>query len=168
MFLSLHQIFLMNIVRSATEADIFMMVQLAELSHREYSRMSSEFHIPVEAPFWEDRLRKSFKLQNYYALVCCPVDDSSSILGYCEFFIVETQVPYLKHRLRGVIDNIVVQQAVRKQGIATSLIEVAEQYVRMKGATMIELSVLATNRNAINLYANLGYKAQNVVMSRVF
>jgi ribosomal protein S18 acetylase RimI-like enzyme len=158
----------MHIVRLATEEDIVPMVTLAELSHREYARMSPQFQKPVSQEYWAERFKKSLDLPEYYALVCCPADNSQEILGYCEFLVKQSQVPYLKHEIRAVIDNIIVRQSERRKGIATKLIEVAEQYALMKGATVVELNVLSTNKEALNLYYKIGFRAQAVTMSKVF
>lgn len=158
----------MHIIRLATEEDIAPMVVLAELSHREYARMSPQFQKPVSETYWAERFKRSLDLKEYYALVCCPTDNSQEILGYCEFLIRQSQAPYLKHELRAVIDNIVVRQADRRRGIATQLIEVAEQYALMKGASVIELNALSTNKHALRLYYKLGFSAQTVTMSKIF
>ncbi len=158
----------MFIVRSATEDDIPPIVKLAELSHREYARMSPQHQTTVSVEYFTERMTKSFDIAEYYTLVCCPADNSQEILGYCQFLIKHSQAPYLKHKIRAIMDNIVVKQQHRRRGIASQLLEVAEQYALMKGATVIELNTLSMNKDALKLYYKLGFSAESVTMSKIF
>ncbi len=54
--------------------------------------------------------------------------------------------------------DLAVLEKYRRQGIATALIEAAENYAREQGATCLHIGVMATNRRAQAVYAASGYE----------
>ncbi len=60
------------------------------------------------------------------------------------------------YRLGG-IDNIVVDERWRRQGIGRRLMETAEAHFRSEGLAALQLSVRADNQVALNLYRSLGF-----------
>jgi ribosomal protein S18 acetylase RimI-like enzyme len=61
---------------------------------------------------------------------------------------------------------IYVKPAHRRQGIARSLMGVAEDQARAQGDRQIGLQVFVTNQPAIDLYERLGYKPQAMSMMK--
>ncbi len=53
--------------------------------------------------------------------------------------------------------DLAVLEKHRRQGIATALIEAAENYARERGATCLHIGVMAANRRALALYDSCGY-----------
>lgn len=64
----------------------------------------------------------------------------------------------------GHIFLIYVTPEHRRQGIATALIQVAEDWVITRGDRRLGLQVFESNQPALNLYDNLGFKTQSRLM----
>ncbi|WP_439272114.1 GNAT family N-acetyltransferase [Pseudochrobactrum sp. HB0163] len=59
---------------------------------------------------------------------------------------------------RAVVVMVYVKSAMRRQGIAQKLLQVVESHARENGISQLELSVLADNQNAWQLYRREGYR----------
>lgn len=55
----------------------------------------------------------------------------------------------------------------RRQGIGKALMDRAENWARARGDRQIGLQVFATNQPAVNLYHQLGYTTQSLVMFKL-
>lgn len=64
---------------------------------------------------------------------------------------------------RGWINYLAVSPEHRRQGIATKLMEVAEQELKELGCPKINLQVRATNTGVIKFYESIGFKEDQVV-----
>lgn len=53
--------------------------------------------------------------------------------------------------------DLAVLEKFRRRGVATALIEAAEDYARERGATCLHIGVMAANRRALALYDSCGY-----------
>ncbi len=67
------------------------------------------------------------------------------------------------HRL-GHIFLLYVAPEHRRRGIGSALVTLAENWARERGDKQISLQVFTTNKPAVNLYEQLGYKNQSVLM----
>jgi ribosomal protein S18 acetylase RimI-like enzyme len=61
---------------------------------------------------------------------------------------------------------VYVRPEHRRQGIARSLMQVAEDWARGRGDRQIGLQVFVSNQPAVNLYERLGYGVQAVSMMK--
>ncbi len=52
----------------------------------------------------------------------------------------------------------------RRRGIGSALVSLAENWARERGDKQISLQVFTTNKPAVNLYEQLGYENQSVLM----
>lgn len=57
------------------------------------------------------------------------------------------------------ITNLAVDSSVRKQGIATALIEELIRITKLKGISRVTLEVRVSNEPAINLYKKMGFES---------
>jgi ribosomal protein S18 acetylase RimI-like enzyme len=67
-------------------------------------------------------------------------------------------IPILVPRRVAVVDNIAVQQGLRRAGIGRALMHRAQQWARERGATEVELNVYEFNKPATAFYRSLGYE----------
>lgn len=74
--------------------------------------------------------------------------------------------PILAPRRYAVVDNVIVEQHHRGQGIGWALMHAAEEWAKSKDAQSIELNVYLFNEPAICLYESLGYTAISQRMSK--
>lgn len=65
-----------------------------------------------------------------------------------------------------VVDSLAVLPEAQREGIATALLEQAEQWARERGLTEIELGVYEFNTGAQKLYSKMGYNTVRRTMAR--
>ena len=58
----------------------------------------------------------------------------------------------------GLVSDLVVASAHRKQGIGRKLLEAAESYAKSNGVRWLRIGVLAGNHSADGLYESMGFK----------
>lgn len=75
--------------------------------------------------------------------------DNGAVAGYIFFTSVLDE---------GGVDNLAVLPSVRRQGIASALLEAFHRYGRTHGLANLFLEVRPSNRGAIALYRKMGYK----------
>jgi ribosomal protein S18 acetylase RimI-like enzyme len=68
----------------------------------------------------------------------------------------------------GHIFLIYVEPKDRRQGIGTSLMEIAKTWSEEKGQKQIGLHVFLQNKPALRLYENLGFQPQSLLMIKKF
>jgi ribosomal protein S18 acetylase RimI-like enzyme len=77
------------------------------------------------------------------------------------FTMIVTKVPYNSLDEPpgdyALVAELIVREGFRRRGIATRLLEKAEQYARAAGATVLQIGVLSENRGARDLYLQMGF-----------
>lgn len=62
----------------------------------------------------------------------------------------------------GVVSELYVEENYNKMGIGKKLMETIENYLKKSGCDVIELGVLAPNKNARKFYEKLGYREREI------
>jgi ribosomal protein S18 acetylase RimI-like enzyme len=70
-------------------------------------------------------------------------------------------IPLFEPRRFAVIDNLVVKNSYRRQGIGRALMEAAQRWAASEGANMVELTVYEFNEEAQAFYSRLGYATES-------
>jgi len=79
-------------------------------------------------------------------------------IGLIETLIIKEGInPVHVDREYAIIDKLIVKDEYRKLGVATSLIDTTESYLKEKGIKEVEIYVWDFNKNAFNLYQNKGF-----------
>ncbi|MDQ4076874.1 MAG: GNAT family N-acetyltransferase [Chloroflexota bacterium] len=82
-----------------------------------------------------------------------------------QVWLGETRDPYTG-RSRGYIYDLYVEAEARGQGVATALLEAAEQASRARGDTELGLTVAAHNQAALSLYRAHGFETERLSLSK--
>lgn len=85
------------------------------------------------------------------------------IIGYLRASINESP-DYLKEPLYGMVDDIFVDPAKRRSGVAVLLFEKAKEWFLKRNISRVELNVHAKNPDAIALWKKLGFKDYKIRM----
>lgn len=93
------------------------------------------------------------ELNNPCAVFRTAVDADGRVLGYAGMHHVGDE---------GYIDNVAVDHAARRQGVAGALMAALERYGRENALYRLTLEVRASNAAAIALYAGAGYVCDGV------
>jgi len=84
-------------------------------------------------------------------------EEDNEIVGYI-VFLKRDEFPLETAYTWASINELYVQPAYRRRGIATKLIKQAFTYLSSIGVTHVRLNVTIENRAAINLYRKIGFK----------
>ncbi len=93
------------------------------------------------------------ELNNPRAVFRVALDADGRVLGYAGMHHVGDE---------GYIDNVAVDPAARRQGVARALMTTLERYGREHALYRLTLEVRASNTPAIALYAGAGYVSDGV------
>lgn len=85
-------------------------------------------------------------------------ENEGTIIGFVYVFVRETlALPVFVQRRFGSIDNLFVQENWRGRGVARSLLQEVERWLKNQGISDVELNVYEFNQQAIALYDRLGF-----------
>jgi len=89
------------------------------------------------------------------------------LVGFVQVLLRDSpSSPFVRPRRFALVDALGVCQGHRRVGIGRTLMEEAERWARVKGATAIELNVWEFNVGALAFYDKLGYKTRNRRMDK--
>lgn len=155
----------MNIlVRSMTLADCDAVIDLfdaLDAYHREH--LPWLFHQPKEQPrarqFFEDLLS-----DNETEVL---VAETDRVVGLIHISLFNApDFPIFVPQLRVAINNIFVNPAHRRSGIASLLIQNAEAWAKAKGAVGVDLNVYEFNETAQRLFSSMGFSTLSRRLSK--
>lgn len=122
------------------------------------SYLQSFPNMPVEINFFYDRLNKlKFFLSEGNASVFCAIDDNG-LHGFVWFF--------LKNDTTIHINQITVDNKLKRQGTGTMLIKAVEEFAIINDIKEIELLVTISNGEAMNFYTHNEYESERIVMKK--
>lgn len=87
----------------------------------------------------------------------------NKIVGYLYGYIKENSDAYINPIAQ--LEAMFVEEEYRNNGIATMLIEVFKEWVKLKNVKYIELKVCNENKNAISLYQKNKFKNTKDIMT---
>jgi GNAT superfamily N-acetyltransferase len=107
--------------------------------------------------------------------LCEPADPSERALVSTE--VSSSTVPYTEGMILGLvrlredhgtywIEDIIVDENCRGQGIGSEILKWAEDWVRTRGATSLFLDVVPANRDALDFFISKGYVYLNTIELR--
>ncbi|GAI11287.1 unnamed protein product [marine sediment metagenome] len=104
------------------------------------------------------------KKQGGDRIILVTVEDGK-IIAYVRGILIKT-LHVLNVKLRGVIDNLYVEEEYRRRGVAQNLIEELIKWFKGKNVDVMTLHIYPHNAEAIALYKKFGFKEYNLNMSR--
>ena len=153
------------IIREARAADYRELCEImedADRLHRE--NLPGRFKRP-EGPVRAEEYLLSLMADPDVALFLAV--EAERLVGVVHVLIRETRdIPILVSRRFGLVENLVVREGLRRQGIGSALMEKAREWSKSRGATEIELNVYEFNQSAIAFYRKLGYATISRYMGR--
>ena len=94
-------------------------------------------------------------------------DEESRLMGLCTILLSSRPAgPVFPARVVFEIDNVVVDEAMRRRGVARSLIRESEAWSRAQGAREVSLTVYDFNNQARSFYEQIGFLSNKTQMVR--
>jgi Acetyltransferases len=85
-------------------------------------------------------------------------ESQGTIIGTLHAYIRETpDINVLVHRVYGVIDDFIVKDGFRGQGVGRALMDTAHSWFIENGVSQVDLNVWEFNGKAIDFYEKAGY-----------
>lgn len=143
--------------RFAQPADFEPVNALARQAHAVHVAWRPDLFAPVDYPFEPSVFAR--RVEQKQLLLAC---EEEHILAYAAYDIRRTELPMLCPRTVLLLDNICVDEARRKEGIATALLKRLCTLAREWGCTDFELGCHPENIAGIALYESLGMRVKSV------
>lgn len=139
--------------------NLFMQVHSLHVAHR--PDIFKEIEKPTTPEAWG--FEESFGDKNKI-LIGAELD--GEIVGICFVILRHPRNEVLVPRICAFIDNIVVDENQRKNGIGTALYNEAVKRAKLCGAGSVELGVSEFNTGALIFYKSLGMTVQSYKMEK--
>ena len=97
-------------------------------------------------------------------IVLVAVEDRE-IIAYIRGILTKT-LHVLNVKLRGIIDNLYVEEEYRRKGVAKNLIEELVKWFKEKNVDVMTVHVYPFNSKAISLYKKFGFEEYSLNMNR--
>lgn len=115
-------------------------------------RLIPQLSVHKKAPTW-DELTALINSESSRLLIARYLDEKNTIAGMLTLVIY-----HVPTGIRSIIEDVVVDQAMRRQGIAEALMRRAMQMAREAGAGSISLTSNSQRAAANRLYQSMGFK----------
>ncbi len=143
--------------RFARPEDFEAVNALARQAHAVHLAWRPDLFQPVEYPFGPEDYRQKTE-ENRILLAC----EGEEILAYAAYDIRKTENPMLTPRTVLLLDNLCVDEAHRKKGIASKLLRHLCALAKEWGCTDFELGCHPENAAGIALYESLGMRVKSI------
>ena len=128
-----------------------MSIQIAPMSAEHIDAIAALEEVCFSAPWSAAALAE--QLDNPNAVFYVALDTNGQVCGYAGIHHVADE---------GYIDNVAVNPAVRRQGVARALMTALDAYGRENRLFRLTLEVRVSNTAAIKLYENAGFVRDGV------
>ena len=152
-------------LRAAAQEDYDAVCMLLAQGDRFHAEALPQIFRSIEGPA---RSREYFEriLDNENAAIFV-AEQQDALFGMIQCDVrTAPDVPVIVPRHFVYIDNLVVSERFRQQGVGLALVERVHQWSREKGITEVELGVWEFNIHARILYEKLGYQTTRRIMSK--
>jgi GNAT superfamily N-acetyltransferase len=153
------------IIRKAVSGDLdglHLVFSQADRMHREaHPEIFQEADDPNDT---KDFLLESLRSQNAVVLVADM--DGEIIAALMAWVRQASEIAILVPRTYLSVDNLVVDEGYRQQGIGQALMHSIHNWAQANGIKEVQLTVWDFNHNAMNFYRDLGYEMLHHRMRR--
>jgi diamine N-acetyltransferase len=152
-------------LRAATQEDYEAVCALLAQVDRIHAEALPEFFRPVEGPARSREWFAAILADEHAALFVA--EQQGTLLGLIRCLVRTTPaLPMIVPRRFVQIEDLVVSEPFRHQGVGQSLLEQAHQWACEQGIAEVELGVWEFNASARSLYEHLGYRTTRRVMRK--
>ncbi len=139
------------------KANINNLEDIQRLNHKLFELEYSNFDSSLKVGWsYEEEGIKYFKdmLTNEIVFIC--IDENDNIVGYLAGR-ANTKTSYITKSV-AEIDNMIIEEKYRKEGLGTRLIDKFKEYCLNLGIQELKVTASSKNINAINFYKKNGFE----------
>jgi ribosomal protein S18 acetylase RimI-like enzyme len=152
-------------LRAATQEDYEAVCALLAEVDRIHAEVLPELFRPVEGPGRSREWFAAILADEHAALFVA--EQQGTLLGLIRCLVRTTPaLPMIVPRRFVQIEDLVVDEPFRHQGVGQALLEQAHQWACEQGIAEVELGVWEFNASARTLYEHLGYQTTRRVMRK--
>ncbi|WP_225033636.1 GNAT family N-acetyltransferase [Paraburkholderia sp. XV] len=151
--------------RRATIDDIFKICELGQILNAIHHLARPDIYADAttvmarDKPHWISSVQEEDRATFLAEL-------GSKAIGFITVQVVQPISPLLQQMAVGRIGSVAVSEQLRGRGIGSTLMKLAEEWARKRGATDVRLAVWAFNEQAVDLYRELGYEIRAFEMGK--
>jgi GNAT superfamily N-acetyltransferase len=111
----------------------------------------------------EEWLTESIEQHNQKTMVLIAEDEQSERLG----FATVSHSTHFTGQKQAYIGELVTSEAAEGQGVGTALVKACEQWARAQGYVIITLTTGAGNARALKFYDHLGFRNEDITLTKL-
>ena len=145
-------------IRKATLDDL---KDIQELNAMLFQKENKEYdnNLNINWPYEDGEQYFTKQIENHFLYVAI---DRNIVIGYLSGTIKKTNLAF--NRSRAVLDNMVISENYRDQGIGTLLVEKFKLWCIKNNVKEILVDVFEANTKGINFYKNNGFDNYEVLL----
>ncbi|MBQ7919848.1 MAG: GNAT family N-acetyltransferase [Lachnospiraceae bacterium] len=143
-------------VRFAKEEDLARVNELREVVNDVHTEGRPDIFKPGFCDELRDYIYEIWEAENKDIIVA---ERDGVICGFaCVHFVDKPESPYINARKFYDIEEFCVDEAFRRQGVATELIDFIKEDAKRRGMKRLELNMWEFNQGALAFYESVGFK----------
>lgn len=135
--------------------------RLMQKLHKVHVSGRPDLYIDMEHPYSKQKFEEMVQDENFISILA---EDGENITGIC--FASMRQRSMMVDMCTAYMEDLVVDDSCRRQGIATALFRHAQQEAKRKGAKRLDLMVWAFNEDALAFYRKMGMTPQRYILEK--
>ena len=147
-------------IRFAKAGDETVIARLLEEIYHQHAKGRADLFGGGKAKYSAEDVLKLF--DNKDAPILVAADENNCVIGYAFCVIKEFTSP--AHYKTLYLDDLNVDAAARRQGIATALVNACRIYGKENGCYNLTLNVWAFNEGAMRFYEKNGFTPQRFIL----
>lgn len=148
-------------VREMKVTDYEMVDRLMQQLHKEHVEGRPDLYIPMEHIFSEKEFEEMVSDDKKITIL---VEENEEVVGICITSMRDRSG--MVNMTTAYVDELVVDEKYRRQGIAKKLCAETEKRAKELGAVRLDLMVWSFNERALKLYESLGMTPQRYILEK--
>ena len=111
----------------------------------------------------EGWLTESMEQHNQKTMVLVAEDEQGELLG----FATVSHSTHFTGQRQAYIGELATSEKAEGRGVGSALVEACEQWAREQGYTMITLTTGAGNTRALMFYDHLGFRSEDITLTKL-
>ncbi len=136
---------------------------LMQKLHKVHVLGRPDLYVDMEHPYSKQEFEALVKDENVISILA---EEEQNVLGICVVKMRERSM--MVDMSTAYMDDLIVEDSCRRQGIAEELFCYAEKEAKEKGAKRLDLMVWSFNEDAIAFYKKMGMTPQRYIFEKKF